>query len=124
MWNYKQEDFQAFRNAETKFDECFSNGDVNDACTKWTELFLATAKEYVPKRLVTFRVNDSPWYTNKLRAMQKQMMRLFHKFKHSKLPMDWKNYRKTQNEYQNGLDTAKNDYKKSLTESVSSNKYS
>ena len=32
----KQADFQAFRNAlsETIFDKCFSNGDVDDACTK------------------------------------------------------------------------------------------
>ena len=44
------------------------------------------------------------------------MMRLFHKFKCSKLPMNWENYRKAQNEYKNGLHTAQNDYKKSLTE--------
>ena len=36
LWNYKQADFQAFRNAlsETTFDKYYSTGDVDDACTK------------------------------------------------------------------------------------------
>ena len=110
----KISDFHALRNAlsEAKFDKYFSNGDVDDASTKWTELFLATAKAYVPNRLVTASPNDSPWYTNELRAMSLLMMRLFHKFKCSTLPMDWENYRKAQNEYHNGLDTAENESKK------------
>ena len=38
--------------------------------------------------------------------------------------MDWENYKKAQNEYQNGFDKAENDYTTSLTESLSSYKNS
>ena len=73
LWNYRQADYQAFRNAlsEATFDELFSNGDVDDACTKWTELFLATVKAYAPNTLVTVRPNGSLWYTNELKATSK-----------------------------------------------------
>jgi len=126
VWNYKQADFQEFRNAlsDADFEECLSSGDVDEACTKWTNLFLNTAKLHVPNRLVTVRPNDSPWYTNELRTMKKRMMRSFHKYKCTKLPTDWEKYTKSRNEHQNGLDTAEIKYKKSLTDSLSSNKNS
>ena len=126
IWNYKEANFDIFRETlkNTDFDECFVSGDVNEACTMWTEKFLQAAKETVPNKTVTVRPNDSPWYTNELRKLKKVMMQKFHKFKRSKLNSDWENYRKARNEYQNGLDEAEQNYKKSLTDSLASNKNS
>jgi hypothetical protein len=56
--------------------------------------------------------------------MKKRMMRSFHKYKRTKVPTDWEKYTKARNDYQNGLDTAESKYKKSLTDSLSSNKNS
>ena len=64
---------QAHRNdlSEAKCDDCFSNSDVDDVYTKWTQRFLATTKACVPHRILTVRSNDLPWYTNKLKIHEK-----------------------------------------------------
>ena len=78
----------------------------------------------MPNKVATIRPNDSPWYTNELRKLKKQMMRLFHKYKQSKCDRNWEKYTHTRNEYKNGLDKAESNYKKKLTDNLSSNKNS
>jgi hypothetical protein len=126
VWNYKDADFPQFRQTllHAKFDECFQTENVDQACSKWTSIFLTIAKTCVPNKEVTIRPNDSPWYTNELRTLKKKMMRFFHKYKKSKSNDDWGKYAASRNEYKNGLDNAESNYKKSLTDSLSSNKNS
>ena len=123
---FQETDFSKFRDTlyHTNFDECFLSGDPDQACSLWTDKFLNVAKTIIPNKIVTIRPNDSPWYTNDLRNLKKYMMRCFRKYKKSKLPTDWDRYCNSRNTYQHGLNTAENNYKKSLTDSLSTNKNS
>ena len=124
VWTYKDADFTKFRRAllDTNFDECFVPEGVDQACSKWTSKFLTTAKACIPNKIVTIRPNDSPWYTNELRKLKKQMMKCFRKYKKYKSNNHWEKYTELRSEYKTGLDNAEINYKKSLTDSLSSNK--
>ena len=95
---------------------------VDDVCNRWTDLFLNTARTHIPNKVVTIRPNDSPWYTNELRNKKRCMLRNFKKYKHSNKDTDWDNYKNSRNEYQYLLTKAEQDYKKSLCDSLSSNR--
>ena len=102
VWQYKNADFAKFRNAlaQADFKSCFNTNNIDDASEKWAEIFLTIAKRIKPNKAVTMRPNYSPWYTNGLRIMKRRMLRMFHKYKHSKLPTDWDKYTKLRNDYQ------------------------
>jgi hypothetical protein len=108
IWQYKEADFTQFKSAvsETKFDECFQTNDIDDVADKWTEKFLNVARACVPNKVVTIRLNDSPWYTAELRVMKRKLQRLFHKCKNRHQPADWENYTTARTAYQKSLDEA------------------
>ena len=56
--------------------------------------------------------------------MKRKMLRLFHSFKRANSAANWESYREARNEYQYALDKAEEDYKTSLTDSLSNSKNS
>ena len=122
IWQYNKADFNEFREAlsSTDFDQCFINDDVNEACDKWTEIFLSVAKEYVPNKKVIIRPNDSPWYTSELRCFKRKLVKAYKKYKSNGLRSDqFETYKKLRNNYQQMLDEAERAYRESLTSSLS-----
>ena len=125
IWQYKDANFNDFRRAlsDNIFEDCFKeNNDINKACTLWTEIFLNTARTYIPNKVVTIRPKDSPWYTNSLRLMKRRLQRDFRKYKKSKTPANWNKYKIARNEYQNELDNAELNYRQSLSLSLATSK--
>ena len=99
IWNYKNADFTHFRKIllESNLEDCLDTNDIDEACSKWTDTFLRVSKQCVPNKVVTIRPADSPWYTNELRKLKKQMMRKFHKFKQTRNDSDWEKYCQARN---------------------------
>ncbi len=126
MWDFKKADFSKFCSAVTEadFDKCFETDDIDEICKNWTDLFLTVAKSTIPNKFATVRPNDSPWYTNDLRILKRRMLRSFHKHKMSMSEDNWDKYVRDRNAYKTGLDNAEGSYKKSLTESLASNRNS
>jgi hypothetical protein len=54
--------------------------------------------------------------------MKRRVQRFFHKYKSRNQPADWENYKNARNKYQQSLDEAEAAYKKSLCDSLSSNR--
>ena len=124
VWLFKNANFDQFREAlsNTNFEDCFEIDDVDKTCDQWSEKFLNVAKATIPNKVVTIRPNDSPWYSNELRLLKRQMLRAFHKHKKSALEKDWVEYKKLRNDYQKSLDEAEAGYKRSLASSLSNNR--
>ena len=63
MWNYKESDFELYRNtlAQTNFDECFTYDSIDEICESCTKLVLEVAKETLKHKIVTVRPKDKPW---------------------------------------------------------------
>ena len=101
VWDYKNANIYNFRQhlSDTNFDECFTSGNVDESCEKWTDKFLESAKSHIPNKTVTVRPNDSRWYTNELRLNKRKMMNHFHKYKRTKMQGDWEKYTKSRNDY-------------------------
>ena len=41
--------------------------DVDEICEKFTKCFLKITKECIPRKMVTIRNNDRPWFNNEIR---------------------------------------------------------
>ena len=119
IWQYKQGDFPGFRQAleNADWESCF-DGDVNEACTKWTDTFLNIARMFIPNKFILIRPNDKPWYTNALRHLKRRVKRLFHIAKRSNVKEHWERYKTERNNYQMNLDLAEDQHKQSLAESL------
>ena len=122
IWQYNKANFNEFRNAlsTTNFDQCFTDDDIDNACEKWTQLFLSVAKEHIPNKKVIIRPNDSPWYTSELRCFKRKVTRAYHKYKSKGMSSEhFESYKKLRNTYQQQLDEAEQVYRQSLTSSLS-----
>ena len=120
IWQYKQGDYTGFRRAltEAEWDKCFTTDDIDLACMKWSDLFLNIAEKHIPKKYVTIRPKDQPWFSNALRLMRRKVKRLFHRAKHSDSPFLWNKYRDEMNNYKSKLDSAEDLYQKNLADSL------
>ena len=129
IWKYSEGNYAGFRAAlETAdWEHCFVNNDIEEACSKWTDLFLKIASEFIPVKIVTVRPNDQPWYTNTLRLLRRRVKRLFHCAKKGNKPCQWDRYKHEMSNYKNMLDEAEDKYKmklgETLTESRNSKKW-
>jgi hypothetical protein len=71
IWNYNLANFDAFRHEldNINFDFCNDIKDIDEACLKWSELFLTAANLTIPNKIATIRPNDKPWYNGNLRKL-------------------------------------------------------
>ena len=124
VWQYKEADFNQYRNAlqETDFNACFESNNIDVVCQSWSQTLLDCARANVPNKTVTIRPNDTPWYNNALRLMKRRMLRLFHKFKRKRQVTDWEQYRQARNNYQHELDLAEQKHKEYLSQSLATSK--
>ena len=125
IWKYSEGDYPGFRHglANADWESCFE-GDVDEVCTKWTEMFLNLARTYIPNKHVLIRPNDQPWYTNALRLLRRKVKRLFHKAKKLKSNEHWEKYKTERKNYQNKLDEAEIQHKQSLADSLTNSRNS
>jgi hypothetical protein len=112
MWNFKEADFEAFREelAATDWDPCFTTQDPNKACDDWNKTFLGIAKNHVKVKKVLVRPSSQPWYTNDLRRFAREKHRARMKAQRSKTDADWADFRRLRNEYKDKTDAARLKY--------------
>ena len=104
VWIYKRGDFNKFNNMILNFDweSYFINcSDVNDACDKFTHLYLSMAKECIPVKEVTIRINDKPWMNNELRREIRLRNRLHAKYKSTRTASNHTQFRIQRNKVNN-----------------------
>ena len=84
------------------------------ACSKWNEIFLNLARQYIPNKVVKIRTDDKPWYTSELRKLSRKKNSLHRKAKRTNSPADWNNFRMARNQYTGKIREAASTYKTNL----------
>ena len=116
MWDYKNANFDIFRNAiaDCNWQECFGTADdVNTVTSAWTAKLLELAKSTIPNKQVIVRIHDKPWYNNILRQLRRRKDRLFKKAKCLDNVQAWERYKNARNEYFNTISAAKKEFDES-----------
>ena len=73
LWDLNKGDFTGLRLAIDDLnlhDLVHSNDDIDSISENWTELFLATAKDFFPFKKVTVYPRDKPWMTGETRQSE------------------------------------------------------
>ena len=88
IWQYKQADFEALNVAlqNANWEPCFEQPNVDFACSKWNEIFLNLARQYIPNKVVHIRIDDKPWYNTDLRKLSAQKNKVHRKAKRTNKP--------------------------------------
>ena len=124
VWQYNNGDLEGFKNSlsHSNWEDCFQHNDVDHACSTWSEMFLNIARTHIPNKMVLIRPRDSPWYSNNLRVLKRQVDRLYKKAKRIKTVLSWDRYKRSRNQYQASLDEAEKQYQKGLSQSLATTK--
>jgi hypothetical protein len=71
MWKFSSESFDILHENlnNSDFSFCDDITDVNEACKKWTDLFITNVEISIPSTVALIRPNDKPWYNNYLRRL-------------------------------------------------------
>ena len=119
IWLYEQGDYEGFSEAliSADWESCFEDDDVDLTCRRWTELFLNTARAYIPNKTILVRPRDSPWYNCNLRKMKRKLVRLYHKAKERNSTYNWSKYKAFRSEYHRSLTDAQQNYYTNLCKS-------
>ena len=114
MWNFKNADFDLCREdiANTNWDDCFAEDNIDLAVDLWTSKLMKIARETIPHKVVTIRPHDKPWYTTDLRRLCRRKNRLYHKAKEQGTEEAWGQYRAVRNEYFSKISEAKESHDK------------
>ena len=88
--------------------------DIDELEHYWTTLFLDTAKQFIPTRIITVRAHSKPWITKTLRILINKKNRLWRRFKKSHRPEHLGVYRRVRNMTVREITKAKHHYFNSL----------
>ena len=112
---YSRADFDSFNNKlmEENWD-CLNEGTVNEACNKFTEIYMSHALQTIPQKRITVRPDDRPWFDSELRKNCKIRNRLKSKATRSGKLQDWEKYKKARNKVSNMKKKAKENFYNNL----------
>ena len=112
MWDFKNADFDVFREnlKNTDFSFCNNITNIDETCEKWTQTFLKIAKNSILCKMVTVRPNDKPWFNSFLRRLLRKKNRAHHFAKKSNTNISWQYFRDARNEYTSAVANAKKDF--------------
>ena len=65
----------------TQWDDLLVNLDVNGMVSKWTELFLASARKFIPTKVIKVRPGEPQWLTTYIKKLIRKRNRLHRKAK-------------------------------------------
>ena len=106
MWTFNQGNYDDYRNEliETDWEPCFNLNTFEDICRGMDRYSIKYCKEaYIPKKIVTIRPRDKPWYNGHLRLLKRRNLRLFNKYKQSKCDESWKRFKDARKFYNSEL---------------------
>ena len=102
------------------WDSCFSSGNPDTICTKWTKTFLEIANKCIPNKIVTIRPDDVPWYNSHLRRLRNLRDQSHSTANKKNNARFWEIYRQHRNKYINELHNAEEAYYSSMADKLSS----
>jgi len=88
--------------------------DVDDIEHFWNQLFLETARQYIPTRTITVHPHTKPWMTKTLRLLINKKHRLWHRYKKTQRPEHLDIYRLVRNQTVREVIKSKSHYFNSL----------
>ena len=120
VWYYDKANYDHFRYALSShdLDTCFSSGNPDTSCIKWTSDFLKIAETSIPNKTATIRPNDVPWYNSHLRKFKKINDRSHSYARKHNTRESWLTYRQNRNKYVNELKGAEEDYYQSMADKL------
>ena len=120
VWYYDKANYDHFRYALSShdWDTCFSSGNPDTSCIKWTSDFLKIAETSIPNKTVTIRPNDVPWYNSHLRQLKIISDRSHSYARKHNTKESWLTYRQNRNKYVNELKGAEEDYYQSMADKL------
>ena len=81
VWLYKKANFDLLKEKLSNYDwSVLHEGSLDDACSKFTDIFLDMVKLCIPSNLVVVRPNDKPWYDSEIRHFTTKRDKLKRKF--------------------------------------------
>ena len=111
IWQYNKADFELLnQKLEEQSWDCLTEGTIDEACDKFTEIFLSNVKQSIPQKKITVRTDDKPWFDSELRKYCKIRNRLKSKAARTGKPQDWKHYKKIRNKVSNLKKQAKENF--------------
>ena len=67
VWLYKKANFDLLKEKLSNYNwSILHEGSLDDACRKFTDIFLDMVKLCIPSNLVVVRPNDKPWYDSEI----------------------------------------------------------
>ena len=105
IWLYDKADYESFREALGAHDweNCFLNNEPSVAASRWTEDFMAIAKEKIPNKVVIIRPRDKPFFNTELRKIRREKTRKHNIAKRSNTPDSWNDFRQIRNKYNDAI---------------------
>ena len=100
------------------WDNIFNKECIDTIVEDFSTLVLSVAKSFIPSKDVIIRPNDKPFMNGHIRKLIRQRYRLHNKAKHTNIPEDWANFRKSRNLVISEVRKAKLDYFKKLDNKI------
>lgn len=117
---YKKANIALLKQLLSNYDwNCLIEGSLNEACIKFTTIFLDFVKQCIPSKNVTVRPNDKPWFDSEIRRSSRKRDRLKKKSIISGSPSDWNKYKHIRNKVNNLIKHAKEIFYNNLEVSIS-----
>ncbi|KAK3087639.1 hypothetical protein FSP39_008683 [Pinctada imbricata] len=113
IWNYENGDFVTLNNKINEFDweSLFASCENTDeACTKFTEIYLAFVNETIPSKIVTVKTTDKPWFNSRIKREIRIRDRLRRKAKKSGNESHLRQYKDKRNHVNNLKKSAKESF--------------
>ena len=84
IYLYKKANFTLLKQKLSNFDcTCLRQGTLDEACSKFNDIYLDFVNSSVPSKNVLIRPDDKPWYDSEIRRLSRKRDRLKRKFKKS-----------------------------------------
>ena len=84
IYLYKKANFTLLKQKLSNFDwTCLRQGTLDEACSKFNDIFLDFVNSSVPSKNVLIRPDDKPWYDSEIRRLSRKRDRQKRKFKKS-----------------------------------------
>ena len=84
IYLYKKANFTLLKQKLSNFDwTCLRQGTLDEACSKFNDIFHDFVNSSVPSKNVLIRPDDKPWYDSEIRSLSRKRDRLKRKFKKS-----------------------------------------
>ena len=122
IWLYDRCDFNSFPDEIQQTDwQLFKHDNIDTYAENVTTCLTELAKKHVPNKTIICRPSDPPWLTTYIRKLIRKRKRLFSKFKKSKNPNDFVNYKTFRNTVTIEIRKSKKKQIDKLTEKINNN---